>query len=333
MAEVIRAWRLRTRWMSGWVRAVFSFFEARLGLFILTLFVVLSLAHPFLLRTVWPRAIYDPRAGFDYRIADHPSSPSLLHFLGTDVFGKDTFSMLIAGARPAIIAGLLAGIVTAVVALSVAGLSSAYRTADRVFGVFVDAALYLPVPIVMLILGADPRADRLTPTVFGVLFGLLTGMSSGALVLRSQALPIMTSGYVDACRIAGASTRQVVLRHLVPALMPVAGTYVVLGAAGAVITQGFLSWLSYTATFTDWGTLVYWAIVTRDFSGRLMWPVLIAAGMAITLLTLGFHLLSIGFRKAAARPWSSLPPTATEDRISEPVPLSLAWARQSDLGA
>ncbi|HUO45204.1 MAG TPA: ABC transporter permease subunit [Acidimicrobiia bacterium] len=325
MAEQQTAWRIRTQWMSGWIRAVLSFFEARLGLAILTLFTLMALAHPLLLRTVWPRAIYDPRAGFDWRI-NHPSSPSLQHLLGTDVFGKDTFSMLMAGTRPALIAGVLAGLVTALVAISVAAFSSAFRPADRILGVLVDAALYLPVPVVMLIFGADPRADRLTPVIFGLLFGLLTGLSSGALVLRAQALPIMTSGFVDASRVAGASNRQVITRHLIPALIPIAGAYVVLGAAGAVVTQGFLSWLSYTATYNDWGTLVYWAIVTRDFSGRLLWHVLIAAGAALTLLTLAFHLLSIGFRKAAAHPWSSLPPDNEEEpaakRLAQTVAVS-----------
>jgi ABC-type dipeptide/oligopeptide/nickel transport system permease subunit len=323
VAEPISTWRLRTAWISGWIRAVLSHLEARLGLAILTLFGLLAVARPFMLGTVWSKTIYDPRAGFDYRI-QHPAPPSLEHLLGTDAFGKDTFSMLLAGIRPALVTGLVAGVVTAVVALSVAALSSAFRPADRLLGVLVDAALYLPVPVVMLILGADPRADRLTPEIFGLLFGLLTGLSSGALVLRSQALPIMTSAFVDASRIAGASTRQVITRHLMPALVPVAGAYVVLGAAGAVITQGFLSWLSYTATYNDWGTLVYWAIVTRDYTGQLLWSVLIAAGAALTSLTLAFHLLSIGFRRAAARPWSSLPPDRTEPASLESAPQPLA---------
>ncbi|MDP3984994.1 MAG: ABC transporter permease subunit, partial [Acidimicrobiia bacterium] len=256
-AEPVSAWRLRTAWISGWIRAVFSHLEARLGVGILCLFGLMAASHPILLSTIWSRGIYDPRVGFDPHIK-HPSLPTVNHFLGTDAFGKDTFSMLLAGSRPALIAGVIAGVVTAGVALSVAAASSAFRPADRVLGVMVDAALYLPVPVVMLIFGADPRADRLTPEVFGLLFGLLTGMSSGALVLRAQALPIMTAGFVDASKVAGASTRQVIARHLIPALVPVAGAYMVLGAAGAVVTQGFLSWLSYTATYNDWGTLVYW---------------------------------------------------------------------------
>jgi peptide/nickel transport system permease protein len=227
--------------------------------------------------------------------------------LGTDAFGKDTFSMLLAGTAPALVVATVAALVTASVALGVAMASAAWRPADRGLGLLVDAGLYLPVPVVMLIFGADPRADRLTPLVFGLVFGVLTGMSSGALVLRAQALPIMRAGYVDAARIAGASTLQVLTRHLVPALAPLAGVYLVLGAAGAVVTQGFLSWLSYTATFNDWGTLIYWAVVTRDFTGELLWHVLLAGGAAISLLTLGFHLLGVGFRRAAATPSVSIP--------------------------
>lgn len=319
----------RRAWIWGWIRSVLGHVEAKVGVGILTFFGLAALSHPLLLETVWHPGIYDPRAGFDMSIS-HPSMPSADHLLGTDAFGKDTFSMLLAGVWPALVAGVTSAVVTAVVALAVASLSAGYRLADRMLGVLVDAGLYLPVPIVLLIFGADPRVDRLTPLVFGVLFGLLTGISSGALVLRSQAMPIMASGFVDASRIAGASTRQVIFRHLLPALIPVACAYVVLAAAGAVVTQGFLSWLSYTATYNDWGTLVYWAIVTRDFTGDLLWHVMLAAGAALTTLTLGFHLLAIGFRRAASRPWSSQPPaefgepwvaTVVQQRLqpSEPV--------------
>jgi len=306
----------RMAWIRGWVRAVWSHVEAKIGFAIIVVFAVAAIAHPVLLNTVWLPGIYDPRAGYD-RAINHPSSPSAAHWLGTDAFGKDTFSMLLAGTGPALVAALTAALVTAVVALTVAALSAGFRTADRALSVLVDAGLYLPVPVVMLIIGADPRADRLTPLMFGLVFGVLTGVSSAALVLRAQAMPVMASGYVDAARIAGATTRQVVLRHLIPALIPIASAYVVLAAAGAVITQGFLSWLSYTATYNDWGTLVYWAIVTRDFTGALLWHVILAAGGVLTALTLGFHLLAIGLRRAAQIPWNS-GPGATQDSSPQP---------------
>ncbi len=52
--------------------------------------------------------------------------------------------MLLAGARPALLAALTAAVVTAVLALTVAALSAGFRTADRVLSVVVDAGLYLP---------------------------------------------------------------------------------------------------------------------------------------------------------------------------------------------
>jgi peptide/nickel transport system permease protein len=112
----------------------------------------------------------------------------------------------------------------------------------------------------------------------------------------------LQSQYVAAARIAGAGTAQIVKRHLIPALIPLAGVYSVVGAGGAMITQGFLSWFAYSPSATDYGTLIYWALVTRLFSGGLQWKIIIAAGTAMSLLTLGFFLLAAGMRRAAETP-------------------------------
>jgi peptide/nickel transport system permease protein len=112
----------------------------------------------------------------------------------------------------------------------------------------------------------------------------------------------LRSEYVAAARVAGASTAQIVKRHLIPALIPLAGVYAVIGAGGAIITQGFLSWFAYSPSQTDYGTLIYWALITRLFSGGLQWNIIIAAGSAMSLLTLGFFLVAAGLRRAAETP-------------------------------
>ena len=286
----------RQGWLRGWVRAVLTQPTAQFGLGIVAFFVLASLAQPVLFATVWPRNVYDPRAGFDLTTT-HPAPISWAHPLGTDGFGKDGLSMLLAGTGPSLMAAAAAAIASAIVALALASVVASYRRVGRLVNVVIDGALFVPIPVVMLILGADPRADRLTPAVFGVIFGALTGASSGAIVLRSQALPLMRSEYVEAARIAGASRRQIIFRHLIPSLIPLAGVYAVLGAGGAIITQGFLAWLAYSASKSDWGTLIYWAITVG-----LQWNIIIAAGLAISLLTLGFFLLATGLRRAAETP-------------------------------
>lgn len=298
--------RLRRRgWLRGWLGAVLVQPASRLGLGLIMIFVLGAIAHPILFATIWPSHIYDPRAGFDLETL-HPAPMSWRHPLGTDAFGKDALSMLLAGTPPSLIAAVAAAVSAALVALAMASVVASYRRVGRVLNVITDGALFVPIPAVMLILGADPRADRLTPLFFGLAFGVLTGASSGALVLRSQALPLMKAEYIDAARVAGASRRQIIFRHLVPALLPLAGVYAVLGAGGAIVTQGFLAWLAYTAAKSDWGTLIYWALTTQLFAGGLQWNIIIAAGLAISLLTLGFFLLASGLRRAAETPPVSL---------------------------
>ena len=291
----------RQGWLRGWIRAVLAQPTAKIGLAIVIFFVLAALAQPILFATVWPRNIYDPRAGFDISTT-HPAPISWAHPLGTDGFGKDALSMLLAGTGPSLIAAATAALASAIVALTLASVVASYRRVGRVVNVLIDGALFVPIPVVMLILGADPRADRLTPAFFGLIFGALTGASSGALVLRSQALPLMRAEYVEAARVAGASRRQLIFRHLVPSLLPLAGVYAVLGAGGAIVTQGFLAWLAYSASKSDWGTLIYWAMTTQLFSGGLQWNIIIAAGIAISSLTLGFFLLATGLRRAAETP-------------------------------
>ena len=65
------------------------------------------------------------------------------------------------------------------------------------------------------------------------------------------------------------------------------------------------SWpgLAYSASKSDWGTLIYWAM-----TGGLAWNIIIAAGIAISLLTLGFFLLATRLRRAAENP-----PLSTRD--------------------
>jgi peptide/nickel transport system permease protein len=292
---------VRQGWLRGWTRAVLAQPTVRIGLAIVGFFVVAAVAQPILFATVWPRSVYDPRAGFDMATT-HPAPASWSHPLGTDAFGKDALSMLLAGTGPSLVAAATAALASALVALALASVVASYRRVGRIVNVLIDGALFIPIPVVMLILGADPRADRLTPAVFGLLFGALTGASSGALVLRSQALPLMKAEYVEAARVAGASRRQLIFRHLVPSLIPLAGVYAVLGAGGAIITQGFLAWLAYSASKSDWGTLIYWAMTTQLVSGGLQWNIIVAAGIAISMLTLGFFLLATGLRRAAETP-------------------------------
>lgn len=310
------------------------------GLVIVASFALMVVIHPLLMSTLWSgeRSIYDPVTGYDAplievtvvedvsdpaseislseaRITDitasigdvielrvQPAPPSGSHWLGTDVFGRDVFSMLLAGAWPTFVVGLAAALVSATVGTLMAVASATFgRRTDRVLSRISDVLLLLPAPLAMIILAGGTSGDLLTPFRFGVLYGILAGGSTVAIVLRSHALATVERPFIDAARVSGASGWYLAWRHLVPHLIPLAAVAMVTSVVGAVVAHGFASWLAYSDNLTNWGAMMFVAIGFSSLTGNLAWNVLMAGAAAISLFCAGFYLVSLGLKDVAFR--------------------------------
>ncbi len=313
---------------------------AVLGLLILVLFALMVPGHPLLMNTLWEgqNHIYDPATGYDApiveatvveyvtdpetevslveaRISDitanvgdvvevriQPAPPSIDHWLGTDVFGRDVFSMLLAGAWPTFIVGLSAAIVAAIVGVAMAVASATFRgRTDRILSRVSDVLLLLPAPLAMVILAGGASGDFLTPFRFGVLYGILAGGSTAAIVLRSHAMTTVERPFIDAARVSGASGWYLAWRHLVPHMVPLAAVTVVTSVVGAVVAHGFASWLAYSDELTNWGAMMFVSIGFSSLQGSIAWNVLFAGAGAISLFCAGFYLVSLGLKDVAFR--------------------------------
>lgn len=268
----------------------------RTGLGIAAAFVILLLLHPLLLGTVWPSGIYDPVTGFDHDLL-HPSPPSAAHLLGTDPLGRDVVSMIMEGTKPGLAVALTAAAASFLVSLLVGTLATLGHVGRWTGWVISNTALLLPAPIVMAILGVSIIGHYFTAPVFGAFFGLLAGASTAGLVLRSRALDINASGFVDAAIVAGSRPIRRFRRDILPHLLPLATVYAFLAASAAVITDGFLAYLGLVETRFNWGTIVSFALTFRTIDGRIPWNVLISTAMALSLLTLGMFLIATGLRR------------------------------------
>lgn len=310
------------------------------GVVLLSIFAVMAVAYPILTRTVWDPKIYDPETGIDMVAVEKlyvdevidpatevgrvdafladpfakpgdivevitPAATSLRHPLGTDPWGRDVLAMLLAGASSAFVMAIFAAITTAVVSITVAAIA-AYRGGwiDNMLSNFSGALLLLPVPLLMIILGTSTIQESIGPAQFGFIYGLLAGAGAAAIVVRTQAVSTMRRPFIDAARATGAGGSRIVIRHLVPHLIPLAAVAMLIGVTGAIVADAFVSFLAYGENRFSWGVMLNSAIRFPSLRGLFdtPWHVLIVGGVAISLLAASFYLVAIGLHTAFDTP-------------------------------
>jgi peptide/nickel transport system permease protein len=310
------------------------------GLVLLAVFAVMALAYPILMRTVWDKSVYDPEFGLDLVLVDKvvvaevvdsrtevayanavQRNPSIQlgdtvrgtvgagfgasHLLGTDPVGHDILAMLLAGAGPAMAIALSAALTTALIALVFATLGAYFKgPVDAVLSNTSNAILLLPAPLVMIILGTSEYRDMFSPVAFGVLYGLLAGAGAVAIVVRSEAFSTMSKGFIDTARASGAGSGRIISRHLVPHLLPLVSVSILVGITGAIVADAFIAFTGFGPNRFSWGTMLSWAIAFPDLRGPVEtpWNVLIAGGLAISLLAASFYLVAMGVHAAFDTP-------------------------------
>jgi peptide/nickel transport system permease protein len=303
--STLNRWQLlQQRIIAGWrrFRAGWEVFRqnrlAMFGLSVIFLFALMVIALPLLLAYVWAPRIYDPTIGYDFQIFIHPSPPSWQHLLGTDWLGHDVLSLLMAAAGPSFIVGLTAAVVTAI-AGTLIGAFSAYfggRWLDNAFTHLSNAMLLLPAPIMMIIVGS--AYNEITPFQFGLVYGLIAGPSTAAVVFRSYGLSVMHKPFIAAARVSGGGAGHIIFNHLIPHMLPLASLYMMLTVVGAVVSDGFISFFGFTRPHANWGAMIYNAFT---FSERMgippQWNVLLPPAIALSLFASAFYFVALGLQE------------------------------------
>lgn len=200
--------------------------------------------------------------------------PARLFLLGTDRFGRDRLSRLLAGARTSIFAGLVAASLSIGLGVLLGGLSGAA-------GGWIDASVmhavdvFAAVPWLYLLLGvraalplemAPLRAFGLLVCVIGV-----AGWARPARLVRGVVLSARERGYVEAARACGAGRWHVLWRHLLPQALAVAATQAAILAPQFTLAEMTLSFfgLGLAEPLASWGTLL--ADLSREHVLRPSW--------------------------------------------------------------
>jgi len=219
--------------------------------------------------------------------------PSAAHLLGTDDFGRDILSRLIAATRYSLGIGLIATCLGALVG-SAWGIAAAFygRRFDDLSMRVVDIMLAFPGYLLAIAFAA-----ALGPGLRNIILAVgFYSVPTFARLTRGSALSAMGQEFVMAARALGARSGRIMARHLFPVALPSMLVYASLRIGTAILIASSLSFLGLGVQppTPEWGAMLATARMFIGVAPHLI----LAPGLTISLAVLGFNLLGDGVRDA-----------------------------------
>ncbi|WP_408992864.1 ABC transporter permease [Streptomyces sp. 1268] len=187
--------------------------------------------------------VVPPLAQLDQQAVDLANKldpPSLAHPFGTDDVGRDLLLRCVYGLRVSLLVGLVAALTATVIGTAIGALAGAFSGwVDRIVMRVVDALSSIPHLLLGIFIVAMFR-----PGVWPVIVSVaLTHWISTARIVRSEVLSLRSRPFIDAAVSGGASRTRVIVRHLLPGVLPQAGLAAVLMVPHAMWHESALSFL------------------------------------------------------------------------------------------
>lgn len=220
--------------------------------------------------------------------------PSLAHWLGTDILGRDLAVRIIVGGAISLAVGIVATAVSFVIGVAYGAVSGYLGgKVDQFMTRTVDIIYSLPYIFLVIVL-----ISIVENRSFLILFAAIGAVSwlTMARIVRGQVLSLKNQEFVEAARCVGASTPEVIFRHVVPNTLGPVIVYTTLTVPSVMLQEAFLSFLGLGVPppYSSWGTLVNEGVGPMSiYPWQLIFPALM---LAVTLLSLNF--LGDGLRDA-----------------------------------
>jgi peptide/nickel transport system permease protein len=255
------------------------------------------------------------------KLTDALEGPSSSHWFGTDPNGGDMFSNILYGSQVTALVGLGTVVLVGVLSL-VVGVTSGYFGGRFDFFVQRLVDIWLSFPAIFLILtlvavlrttgdpgffglgrgpniGPDPNAGpwfwNTFPRTTIVILALGLVLAGGASrVVRGAVFSTMVNPYVEAATVLGAGHGRVIIRHIIPNILPTVIVLATLQLGTAILAEATISFLGIGVTnFPTWGQMLSGR--TRDLAESHMY-LAVFPGLAIFLAVFGFNMLGDALR-------------------------------------
>jgi peptide/nickel transport system permease protein len=277
-------------------RRFFRHRMAVVALFVLVaLYVIVILAGTF--------APYDPNPS-PLPLKDAGIAPNAQHWFGTDELGRDQLSRIIYAGRVSLAVGFFVALISTVLGTAIGSIAGYFgKWVDQLLMRMTD--LFLVVPGIALAAMAQrglkdtefPVVGKLSTTVLMVVILSFLFWQTIARVTRGLMLSVKEKEYVEAARASGASSRRIIVRHIIPNMVGpiVVNTTLVVGYA--ILAESTLSFLGFGIQLPDvsWGNMLN---SSESAVGTKTAYLIYFPGLLLLLTVLAVNFLGDGLRDA-----------------------------------
>ncbi|GAY25912.1 ABC transporter permease [Desulfurococcaceae archaeon AG1] len=180
--------------------------------------------------------------------------PSLKHPFGTNYYGKDLMAQIMVGIRMSLLIGVAVAVAVTTIGSMVGMLSGYFRgKVDSVFNTIINFVYTIPLEPFAILLAMFMRPSMTTVIIaISVLIWRTT-----ARIIRSQAMAVASSQMVEAARALGAGHLRIIVRYILPAVLPLVLLDFASVVAYAILAEATLGFLGVSAqdTYTLGGIL------------------------------------------------------------------------------
>ncbi|MEO0564123.1 MAG: ABC transporter permease [Chloroflexota bacterium] len=282
---------LHTKQRPEWRRLIDRFVAHRLAVVSLVFLLLLTLVAvwgPWLVRITLDTDAQEIHVGMRNR------PPSWDHPFGNDELGRDLLARIVDAVRITLIVGMLVVVVSNVIGLVVGGIAGAFGGAiDTTLMVILDTLI--AIPSFYLLLAIASYAAEFTITGIIVVIALTSWMGI-ARIVRADFIALKNRDYVLAARSLGASQSWIIMRQILPNVLPTIIVATSLSVGSAIIIESALSFLGLGVQTprASLGTLLSRAQQYVWTAPRLA----IIPGMTIVFIVLAFNYIGDGLREA-----------------------------------
>jgi peptide/nickel transport system permease protein len=235
--------------------------------------------------------LWTPHSPYEVDMAAKLLPPGPGHWLGTDPYGRDVASLLLAGARASIVVGVIAVGIGLVVGTALGLLAAARRGwTEELIMRLADFGFAFPA-----ILSAIMLTAVFGPGMVNAIIAIgIYNIPTFARITRASANTVWSREFVLAARACGKGTFNITMEHVLPNILSVLIVQATIRFAIAILAEAALSYLGLGTQppQPSWGRMLSEA-QTLLFQAPML---AVYPGVAIALAVLGLNLLGDGLR-------------------------------------